>query len=169
MADIIERELKLSKGRRAQILTWGTEALTCMINKKFPCIKGFFQAWVNFKSSYHFRHAKIHNNLLHSPIFFNLWILRNPTVKDLTEYGNKKSATRYLKPETYGLSNDYCRHKKVIDMLDERGFKPLSMLKDDPGFAKLNWFSLFRLKTPLEKFSRWNDLTLRSTGVHSPL
>ena len=53
-------------------------------------------------------------------------------------------------------------------MLDERGFKPLSMLKDDPGFAKLNWFSLFRLKTPLEKFSRWNDLTLRSTGVTLP-
>ena len=53
-------------------------------------------------------------------------------------------------------------------MLDERGFKPLSMLKDDPGFATLNWFSLFRLKTPLEKFSRWNDLMLRSTGVTLP-
>ena len=33
-ADIIDRKLKLSKGNRAQILTWGTEALTCMINKK---------------------------------------------------------------------------------------------------------------------------------------
>ena len=34
-ADIIDRDLKLSKERKAQILTWGAEALTCMINKKF--------------------------------------------------------------------------------------------------------------------------------------
>ena len=53
-------------------------------------------------------------------------------------------------------------------MLDENGIKPLSVLKDDPGFAKLNWFSLFRLKTPLEKFSSRNDLSLRSTGVTLP-
>ena len=44
----------------------------------------------------------------------------------------------------------------------------LSMLKDDPGFTKLNWFSLFRLKTPLDKISSRNDLTLRSTGVKLP-
>ena len=31
-ANIIDRELKLLKGRRPQILTWGTEVLTCMIN-----------------------------------------------------------------------------------------------------------------------------------------
>ena len=48
-------------------------------------------------------------------------------------------------------------------MLDENGVKPLSVLKDDPGFTKLNWFSLFRLKTPLEKFSSRNDLSLSST------
>ena len=53
-------------------------------------------------------------------------------------------------------------------MLDERGFKPLSVQKDDPGFAKLNWFSHFRLKTPLEKFSSRNDRTLTSTGVTLP-
>ena len=41
----------------------------------------------------------------------------------------------------------------------------ISALKDDQGFAKLNWFSLFRLKTPIEKFSSRNDLTLTSTGV----
>ena len=70
-ADIIDRELKLSKGRRAQILTWGTEALTYMINNKFPCIEGFFKAWVDFKTSYHFRPAKTQNNLLHSLMFFN--------------------------------------------------------------------------------------------------
>ena len=62
-----------------QILTWRTEALTSLIDKKFPCIEGFFKAWVDFKTSYHFRPAKTHNNLLHSPIFFNQQILRNPT------------------------------------------------------------------------------------------
>ena len=53
-------------------------------------------------------------------------------------------------------------------MLDENGIKPLNVLKDDPEFAKLNWFSLFRLKTPLEKLSSRNDLSLRSTGVTLP-
>ena len=43
-------------------------------------------------------------------------------------------------------------------MLDENGIKPLRVLKDDAAFAKLNWFSLFRLKTPFEKFSSRNDL-----------
>ena len=38
----------------------------------------------------------------------------------------------YLKLESFGLSNNDCRHKKVIDMLDEKGFKPLSVQKDDP-------------------------------------
>ena len=76
--DIIDRELKLSKGRRARILTWGTEALTCMINKKFPCIESFFKAWIELKTSYHFRPAKTHG------------FLRNPTAKDLKEYGDKK-------------------------------------------------------------------------------
>ena len=38
-------------------------------------------------------------------------------------------------------------------MLDEQGFKMLTMLKYDPGFAKLNWFTHFRLKTTLEKLS----------------
>ena len=53
-------------------------------------------------------------------------------------------------------------------MLDENGIKPLSVLKDNPVFAKLNWSSLFRLKTPLEKFSSMNDLSLWSTGVTLP-
>ena len=51
-------------------------------------------------------------------------------------------------------------------MLDENGFKPSSVLKDDPGFAKLKWFSHFRLKTTLEKLSTRNlDLRLTSKGV----
>ena len=44
----------------------------------------------------------------------------------------------------------------------------LSALKDDQGYAKFNWFSHFRLKTPLEKFSSRNNLTLTSTGVSIP-
>ena len=139
-----------------------------MISYKCSCIEGFFKAWIDIKTSYHFRQAKTHNNLLHSPIFFNLWILRNPTAKDFTEYGTRKPETEYLKPESFGLSNNDCRHKKVIDMLDKRGFKPLSVLKDNPSFAKLNWFSQFRLKTSLEKFSSRNDLTLTLTGVAIP-
>ena len=47
-------------------------------------------------------------------------------------------------------------HRKVIGMLDEQGFKPLSALKDDPSFAKLNWFAYFKLKTSLEKFRTRN-------------
>ena len=107
-----------------------------MIDKKFPCIEFFFKAWTEFKTSFHFRPAKTHNKLLHSAIFFNLWILRNPTAKELTNYGEAKPEKEYLKPEQFGLSNEDCRHKKVIDMLDENGIKPLSVLKDDPGFAK---------------------------------
>ena len=53
----------------------------------------------------------------------------------------KKVDDEFLKPESFSLSNDDCRHLKVIDMLDKQGFKLLSVLKDDPGFAKLNWFT----------------------------
>ena len=43
------------------------------------------------------------------------------------------------------------------------------MLKDDPCFAKLNWFSHFRLKSTLEKFSTKNpDVRLTSKGVKLP-
>ena len=59
------------------------------------------------------------------------------TVKDLTEYGNKKPVSKYLKPETFGLSNDDCQHKKVINMLNEQGYKPLCVLKNDPAQAQL--------------------------------
>ena len=108
------------------------------------------------------------DNLLHSLIFFNPWILQNPTVKEFAEYG-KKPETECLKPESFGLSNSDCRHKKVINMLDEQGFKPLSVLKDDPSFSKLNWFTHFRLKTTLEKFSTRNPhVRLRSKRVTLP-
>ena len=43
------------------------------------------------------------------------------------------------------------------------------MLKDDRGFAKLNWFTYFRLKTTLEKFgSRNPGLSLTSKEVTLP-
>ena len=72
-ADIIDRELKNSRGRRRQILKWGTEALTCMINKKFPCIKFFFKAWTEFKTSFHLPTAKF--SLIHG--FFGTLQLKN--------------------------------------------------------------------------------------------
>ena len=45
-------------------------------------------------------------------------------------------------------------------MLDEQGLKQIRVLKDDPCLA--------RHKTPLEKFSSRNDLTLKSKGVTLP-
>ena len=40
-----------------------------------------------------------------------------------------KTEKEYLKPEQFGLSNDDCRPKKVIDLLDENGIKPILELK----------------------------------------
>ena len=85
---------------------------------------------MDFKTSFHFRPTGTHNKLLHNPIFFNPWILQNPSVKDFAEYGKKKSKTEYLKPESFGLSkNKDCRQKKVVNMLDEQGFKPIKRAK----------------------------------------
>jgi len=55
-------------------------------------------------------------------------------------------------------------------MLDKQGFKLLSVLKDDPRFARLNWFIFFRLKTTMEKFYNWNpglNLTLKGVTLLS--
>ena len=52
----------------------------------------------------------------------------------------------------------------MIDMLD----KPLNVLKDDPGFTKLNWFTYFRLETTLVKCGNRNP-GLMSKGVNTPL
>ena len=125
-AGIIDIKVKLKKITRAQILSWGPEALTCMISKIYPCIEGFFKVWLDFKTSFYFRQTKMHNNLLHNPIFFNPWILRNPTVKEFSDYEDTEEEKDVLKPQSFGLSNDDCRHRKLIDMLDEQGFKPLS-------------------------------------------
>ena len=90
-----------------------------MISKNYPRIEGFFKAWLEFKSSFHFRPTETHNNLLHSAIFFNPWNLRNPTIEDFANFGPIKPDQEFLKPESFGLSNDDCRHRKIIDMLDE--------------------------------------------------
>ena len=68
------------------------------------------------------------------------------------------------------MAYDYdSRHRKLIDKLDEQGFKPLSVLKDDPGFAHLIWFTYFRLKTLVEKFGKRNPgLSLTSKEVTLP-
>ena len=66
---------------------------------------------------------------------------------------------------SFGLSNKDCRHKEVIDMLEEHGFQPLSALKDDQGFDKLNWYSHFIFKTPLEKYSSRNELRLTANSA----
>ena len=87
----------------------------------------------------------MHNNLLHSPIFFNPWILRNSSVKDFTNYVPKKPDKDFLKPESFSPSIADCASENNRHA-DEQGFKPLSLLKDDPGFATLNWFTQFRIK-----------------------
>ena len=41
---------------------------------------------VNFKTCFHSRLISMHNNLFHSPLFFNPWILRYAEVNDFTGY-----------------------------------------------------------------------------------
>jgi len=66
-------------------------------------------------------------------------------VKDSTHYGEKEK--KILKPAPFGLRNNDCRHHKLIDLLiDENGFKPLDLLKDDPGFIDLMFLTYFRLQ-----------------------
>ena len=110
-ADIIDVNLKIEKSERAQILKWGQEAFSCMMNSSFPCIQGFFKAWCDFKTNFHFRPTDTHNNLLHSPIFFNPLILQNPTVKEFTNYGSTKK--KVLSPEDFLLTKEV-RHRKVF-------------------------------------------------------
>merc|ERR1712163_98091 len=66
-----DARLEIVKEDRAQVLKWGQEAYRCMTTSQYPCIQGFFQAWSDFKTNFHFRPTDTHNNLLHSPIFFN--------------------------------------------------------------------------------------------------
>ena len=54
------------------------------------------------------------------PILFNPWILRNPTVEDIANYGLIKPNKEYLEHESFSLSNNNFRHWKMIDILDEQ-------------------------------------------------
>ena len=134
-----------------------------MMNTSFLCIQGFFKAWCDLKINFHFRPTDTNNNLLHSSIFFNPWILQNPTVKEFTNYGNIKK--KVLHPEDFSLTKDV-RHWKAIDLLDHQGLKPLNKLKDDLDFSQLNWLSQFRLSNAIKAFGKRNHVSmLRSTGV----
>ena len=137
-----------------------------MISSQFPCIQGFFQAWSDFKTNFHFRPMDTHNNLLHSPIFFNPWILQSPSVKDFSNYG--KIPKKTLLPEDFSISKEV-RHRKLIDLLDHQGLKPLNELKDDPDFAEINWLSYFRLSNSIKAFAKRNHVsTIKATGVSLP-
>ena len=107
-----------------------------------------------------------HNNLLHSPIFFNPWILQSPSVKDFSNYG--KIPKKTLQPEDFSLSKEV-RHRKIIDLLDHQGLKPLNELKDDPDFAEINWLSYFRLSNTIKAFAKRNHVSMTTaTGVSLP-
>ena len=137
-----------------------------MMNSRFPCIQGFFKAGCDFKTNFHSRPTDTHNNLLHSPIIFNPWILQNPIVKELTNYGNTQK--KVLHPEYFSMTKDV-RHRKVIDLLDHQGLKPSNELKDDPDFFELNALLHFRLSNAIKAFGKRNHVsTLRSTGVLLP-
>ena len=73
-----------------------------------------------------------------------------------------------LHPEDFSISKE-ARHRKIIDLLDHQGLKPLNELKDDPDFSELNWLSYFRLSNVIKAFGKRNHVsTLRSTGVPLP-
>ena len=63
----------------------------------------------------------------------------NPQVKDFTSYNTKKKES--LKPEDYSLSNTDFSNLKVLDLLDENGFRTLETLRDDLGLWILNFLS----------------------------
>ena len=71
-------------------------------------------------------------------------------------------------PEDFSLTKDV-RPRKLIDLLDHQGLKPLNELKDDPDFAELNWISHFRLSNAIKAFGKRNHVsTIRSTGDPLP-
>ena len=100
--NIIDEKLGIARRNRTKVLIWGTEALTDLVNSGLPCIKSLFCVWWQFKTCFHTKVTTTHNNLLHSPLFYNPWILTNLQVADfLTYHTNKKKAC--LEPQDYGL------------------------------------------------------------------
>merc|ERR1711873_156418 len=110
---------------RNQILDWGTEAFNDLVNSHLPCIHSFFNAWLLFKTCFHQKSPTTHNNLLHSPLFLNPWILRKPEVADYFTYKWKVNKKSYIDPQDYGLPRKEFGHLKILDLLDKDGIKPL--------------------------------------------
>ena len=73
------------------------------------------------------------DNLLHSPLFLNPWILRKPEVADYFTYKWKVNKKGHIDPQDYGLPGNEFRHLKILDLLDKDGIKPLETLKDELG------------------------------------
>ena len=88
-------------------------------------MRGYFSKQVFIKKS-----PTTHNNLLHSPLFYNPWILRKPEVVDYFTYKWKVNKKGRISPQDYELSRNEFRHLKVLDLLNEDGVKPLEALKD---------------------------------------
>ena len=123
---------------RSRSLYMYAQLMFAMHKRLLPCV-----AWS--QTCFHFRPTTTHNNLLHSQIFFNPCILRNPQVKDFTGYGDKEKPS--LKPETFSLSNTDSRHWKVLDILDKNGSKLLKTLKVDPGLSNFQLSHLSQTQT----------------------
>ena len=75
--------------------------------------------------------------MLHSPLFFNPWILRKQEVADYFTYKWKVNKKGHINPQDYGLCRNEFSHLKGLDLLDEDGFKPLETLNDELGLLKL--------------------------------
>ena len=118
------------------------------------CLHSFFSAWRLFKTCFHQKSPSTHNNLLHSPIFDNPWILRRPEVADSFTYKRKENRDHHINPLDYGLSRTEFRHLKVLDLLDENGVKSLDNLKDELGLLKLHFLSYARLVRVLSNMEK---------------
>ena len=64
----------------------------------------------------------------------------NPQVADFLTYNTNKRKD-CLEPQDYGLPSNDFRHLKVLDFLDENGVKTVESLKDELGYANLNFLS----------------------------
>merc|ERR1711923_675193 len=169
-ADLIDLQLKVDRPNRSQILNWGTEAFNDLVDSHLPCLYSFFSAWRLFKTWFNQRSPSTHNNLLHSPVFDNPWILRRPEVADFFTYRQKENRDHHINPLDYGLSRTDHRHLKVLDLLDENGIKSLANLKDELGLSKLHYLSYARLVRVLSNMEKvYPELKLNSKGVVTPV
>ena len=102
LANIIDEKLKSQRSNRNQVLIWGTDTLTVLVNSGLLCINSFFNVWLHFKSCFHDSATTTHNNLLHNHLFFDQWILRNPQVEDFSKDATTKKKGN-VPTQDYGL------------------------------------------------------------------